>query len=123
MTTTEPEATPTAAVPTGTTPVDPGLSARGEPAVDALTFDDALAELQRTVAALEEGGLPLERTLELYERGAALHARCATLLDDAEMRIRRLVDGPSGGPVLTDDAGDDAERAGWQDATAEEAAR
>ncbi len=37
-------------------------------AVDELAFDAALAELERTVAELEAGGLPLERTLALYER-------------------------------------------------------
>jgi exodeoxyribonuclease VII small subunit len=78
---------------------DPGAAG-----VSSLTFDEALAELQVTVAALEEGGLPLERTLELYERGVLLHERCARLLGDAEMRVRRLVDGASGGPELTEEA-------------------
>ena len=56
-----------------------------------LTFDDALAELQRTIAELETGGLPLERTLALHERGAALLERCETLLRSAELRMRQLV--------------------------------
>jgi exodeoxyribonuclease VII small subunit len=89
--------------------VGAGGADTGSPAtpddVAALSFDEALAELQRTVAALEEGGLPLERTLELYERGAALHARCAMLLDEAEIRIRRLAEGPGGRPVLVDEPG------------------
>ncbi|MCU0506415.1 MAG: exodeoxyribonuclease VII small subunit [Chloroflexi bacterium] len=91
--------------------------------VETLAFDDALAELQRTVAALEEGGLPLERTLELYERGAALHARCATLLDEAEIRIRRLVDGPGGAPTVVDEASDAAGWEGPHEAATEEARR
>ncbi len=74
-------------------------------AVAALSFDEALAELQRTVAALEEGGLPLERTIDLYARGVALHERCSTLLGEAELRIRRLADGPGGRPVIVDDEG------------------
>ena len=61
------------------------------PAIDELSFDDALAELQRTIAELETGGLPLERTLELHERGAALLERCETLLRTAELRMRQLV--------------------------------
>ena len=56
-----------------------------------LTFDDALAELQRTIAELETGGLPLERTLALHERGAALLEHCETLLRSAELRMRQLV--------------------------------
>ena len=46
-----------------------------DPAIDALTFDEALAELQRTVAELETGGQPLEVAIALYERGVALQAR------------------------------------------------
>jgi exodeoxyribonuclease VII small subunit len=92
-------------------------------AIETLTFDEALSELQRTVAALEEGGLPLERTLELYERGAALHARCAILLDEAELRIRRLAEGPDGTPTLVDEPGEDAGRPAPQGPAAEEAAR
>lgn len=59
--------------------------------VAELTFDDALAELQRTIAELETGGLPLERTLALHERGAALLEHCETQLRSAELRMRQLV--------------------------------
>lgn len=61
------------------------------PRVEDLTFDEALAELQRTIAELEAGGQPLERTLALHERGAALLERCETLLRSAELRMRQLV--------------------------------
>ena len=64
--------------------------------IEELTFDAALAELERTVAELEAGGLPLERTVELYERGVALERRCEQLLADAELRVRRLVDAARG---------------------------
>ena len=70
---------------TVTDPVEPGA------AIAELTFDDALAELQRTIAELESGGQPLERTLALHERGAALLDRCETLLRGAELRMRQLV--------------------------------
>ena len=61
------------------------------PAVETVTFDEALAELQRTVAELETGGQPLETALALYERGVALQARCERLLGDAELRVQQLV--------------------------------
>jgi len=61
-----------------------------------LTFDEALAELQRTVAELEAGGGPLEAAIAGYERGVALHERCAVLLADAELRVRRLVERAGG---------------------------
>jgi exodeoxyribonuclease VII small subunit len=60
--------------------------------IEALNFDAALAELQETVRRLEEGGLPLEQAIALYERGVALHERCAQLLGDAELRVQRLVE-------------------------------
>ena len=63
---------------------------RERPVTD-LTFDEALAELQRTIAELETGGQPLERTLALHERGAALLEHCETLLKSAELRMRQLV--------------------------------
>jgi exodeoxyribonuclease VII small subunit len=97
-------------------------SGAGTPGADVatLSFDEALADLQRTVAALEEGGLPLEMTLDLYERGAALHARCAMLLDEAELRIRRLSAGPGGTPVLTDEPAGSDPAAGAADDQAED---
>ncbi len=66
------------------------------PPVADLTFDDALAELQRTIAELESGGQPLERTLALHERGAVLLEHCETLLRGAELRMRQLVAKPGG---------------------------
>ena len=75
---------------TGTT--DERATDQGTPTPsDELSFDDALAELQRTIAELETGNLPLERTLALHERGAALLERCETLLRSAELRMRQLV--------------------------------
>ena len=67
-----------------------------------LSFDDALTELQRTVAELEMGGQPLERTIALYERGVALHERCAMLLSDAELRVQQLVSRAGGALAAVD---------------------
>ena len=79
--------------------------------VDELAFDDALAELQRTVAELEAGGQPLERALALHERGAALIERCDRLLGDAQLRLEQLVTKAGGSlevrPVTPDAAIDD----------------
>jgi exodeoxyribonuclease VII small subunit len=72
----------------------PGPEAAVE--IASLSFDEALTELQRTVSELEQGGLPLERSLTLYERGVALHERCATLLGQAELRVQRLLERSSG---------------------------
>ncbi len=69
--------------------VEPAAGA--ETPIDELSFDDALAALQRTVAELEAGGQPLERSLALYERGVALHERCAKLLAEADLKVQQLV--------------------------------
>ena len=73
-----------------TGPTDTQADQFAPPTAD-LSFDDALAELQRTIAELESGNLPLERTLALHERGAALLEHCETLLRSAELRMRQLV--------------------------------
>ena len=79
--------------------------------VEALAFDDALAELQRVVAELEAGGLALERSIALYERGVALHERCAKLLGEAELRVRQLVARAGGALETVDVRPDEAQDA------------
>ncbi|MFI5254632.1 MAG: exodeoxyribonuclease VII small subunit [Candidatus Limnocylindrales bacterium] len=77
----------------------------------ALPFDAALAELQSVVGRLEGGGLPLEASIALYERGVALHEHCARLLGDAELRVQRLLEAAGGALRAVDlDPGDDAGR-------------
>jgi exodeoxyribonuclease VII small subunit len=76
----------------------------------AMPFDVALAEYQACVARLEAGGLPLEASIALYERGVALDAHCSRALADAVLRVQRLVEASGGaGPRLIDlDPGDSA---------------
>jgi len=74
--------------------------------IGQLGFDQALAELQKTVAELEAGGLALERSLALYERGVALHERCAKLLTEAELRLKQLVSQTGGTLAAVDLATD-----------------
>lgn len=76
--------------------------------IEALTFDEALAELQRTVADLEAGGQPLERSIALYERGVALHERCAGLLAEAELKVQQLVTRAGGALIAIDVRPEDA---------------
>ena len=76
-----------------------------------LTFDEALAELQRTVAELEAGGQQLERSIALYERGVALHERCATLLAEAELKVQQLVSRAGGALEAIDVRPEDAREA------------
>lgn len=53
-------------------------------------FEAALAELESIVKKLEEGDLPLEQSLALYERGVQLSRFCHARLEDAEHRIELL---------------------------------
>ena len=71
-------------------------------ALETLTFDAALAELEQTVAELEAGGIPLEQMIARYERGVALEQRCEQLLADAELRVRRLVEGARGARAVAE---------------------
>ncbi len=73
--------------------------------VEDLTFEQAFAELEEVVRALEAGNQPLEEALALYERGMQLAARCQKLLDAAELRIRQLVPNSEGGYDLTEFTG------------------
>ena len=53
-------------------------------------FEAAIAELETIVKKLEDGDLPLEKSLELYERGVQLSRFCHTRLEEAEKRIEIL---------------------------------
>ena len=53
-------------------------------------FESAIGELETIVKTLEEGDLPLEKSLELFERGVQLSRFCHTKLEAAERRIEIL---------------------------------
>ena len=57
------------------------------PDVKKLPFEQAIAELETIVKKLEEGDLPLEASLQLYERGVQLSRFCHARLEEAERRI------------------------------------
>jgi exodeoxyribonuclease VII small subunit len=57
----------------------------------SLNFEASLAELERIVKELEKGDLPLEQSLQLFESGMQLSARCRRQLEEAESRVEMLV--------------------------------
>lgn len=57
------------------------------------SYEDALGELERLVATLEAGQLPLDRLLESYQRGADLLTFCRARLDAVEQQVKVLEDG------------------------------
>jgi exodeoxyribonuclease VII small subunit len=58
-----------------------------------LSFEAAIAELERIVHTMETGELPLEESLQNYQRGIALLRQCRGTLEAAEQRIRVLENG------------------------------
>ena len=70
--------------------------------VAALPFEKALAELETIVAALERGDVPLEKSIELYERGNVLKGHCDRLLKAAEARVEKITTDASGKPTGTE---------------------
>ena len=69
-----------------------------EPAdIATLTFEQALAELEKIVGQLESGQAPLEASIAMYERGAALKTHCEARLEAARLRVEKIVVGSAGG--------------------------
>ena len=59
-------------------------------AVAEMSFEEAMAALEQVVTALEKGDVPLEASISLYEKGAALRAHCAAKLKDAEEKVELI---------------------------------
>lgn len=64
-----------------------------------LTYEEAYAQLEEILNALESGELPLEESLKLYEIGAQLAAFCTHKLDEAELRVRQWQPGDETTPL------------------------
>jgi exodeoxyribonuclease VII small subunit len=76
--------------------------------VAAMSFEDALAELEQIVRRLEDGKGKLDDAISSYERGAALKRHCEAKLREAQAKIEKIGLAPDGG-VKTSPAGTDRE--------------
>jgi exodeoxyribonuclease VII small subunit len=67
--------------------------------IAGMSFEEAMAELEKVVRDLESGNVELEKSIALYERGAALKAHCEAKLKAAEEKVAKitLVDGQPAG--------------------------
>jgi exodeoxyribonuclease VII small subunit len=72
--------------------VDPGVP----PDIAAMSFEEALAELEQIVRRLEGGQVKLDEAILSYERGAQLKRHCERKLNEAQQRVDRIVIGPDG---------------------------
>ena len=72
-----------------------------------MSFEQALKSLEEIVRRLESGDVPLEESIDLYERGEQLRKHCQARLDAAQARIEKIVAGPDGKAIATEpfDAG------------------
>ncbi len=66
------------------------------PDIAGLSFEEALAQLERIVSDLESGQTDLEKSIEMYERGARLKAHCQSKLEAARLRVEKIVVGQGG---------------------------
>jgi exodeoxyribonuclease VII small subunit len=66
-----------------------------------MTFEAAIEELETIVKRLEDGKVPLEESVTIYERGEALKKRCEELLRQAEARVEKITLDASGKPTGT----------------------
>lgn len=66
-------------------------SKKTEKPIEELTYEEALAELEEIVSALESERNQLEDSIKLFERGQALAARCGVLLEAAELKVKQVV--------------------------------
>jgi exodeoxyribonuclease VII small subunit len=82
--------------------VDPSVPPDGVPSdgvppdIAAMSFEDALAELEQIVRRLEGGQVKLDEAIISYERGAQLKRHCERKLNEAQQRVDRIVIGPEG---------------------------
>ena len=66
------------------------------------SFEQNMMRLEQIVRALERGDVSLEDSLKLFQEGTALVERCGKLLDDAELQVKKVLNGADGNPVLED---------------------
>jgi exodeoxyribonuclease VII small subunit len=78
-----------------------GMEDTGEKAIAAMTFEEALGELEGIVQRLERGQLDLEASIGAYERGTLLRQHCAEKLRQAQMRVDKLTFDADGRAKLT----------------------
>ncbi|HVV26432.1 MAG TPA: exodeoxyribonuclease VII small subunit [Rhizomicrobium sp.] len=78
-------------------------SAKQDKAVEELSFEGALKELEAIVSRLEQGEVDLEDSIALYERGQALKSHCENKLKSAEGRLEKIVLGAGGEIAATED--------------------
>jgi exodeoxyribonuclease VII small subunit len=66
--------------------------------ISEMSFEQAMAEFEQVVGQLDRGDVPLDQSIKLYERGAALKEHCEAKLKEAEEKVAAITLGPDGQP-------------------------
>lgn len=77
------------------------MSEKNNADIQSMPFERAIDELESIIKRLEEGKVPLEESVAIYERGEALKQRCEELLKAAEARVEKITLDASGKPKTT----------------------
>lgn len=64
------------------------------------TFEESMSRLEQIVRAMEQGNVPLEESLKLFQEGTELVRSCGKLLDEAQLQIQKVMTAADGSPVL-----------------------
>lgn len=67
-----------------------------------MSFEESMSRLEQIVRAMEQGDVPLEESLKLFQEGTALVKNCQKLLDDAQLQVKKIMTAPDGSPVEED---------------------
>ena len=66
------------------------------------TFETSMQRLEEIVRQLEQGNVPLEASLKLFQEGTELVRSCNKLLEEAELQVKKIMTAPDGSPVEED---------------------
>ena len=66
------------------------------------TFEENMQKLEQIVRMLEQGEVPLEESLKLFQEGTELVRTCGKLLDEAELQVKKVTADADGNPVEED---------------------
>ena len=66
------------------------------------SFEASMERLETIVRQLEQGNVPLEESLKLFQEGTELVRSCQKLLDDAQLQVKKIMTAPDGSPVEED---------------------
>ncbi len=67
-----------------------------------MTFEQSMQRLEQIVRTMERGDAPLEESLKLFQEGTELVRSCNTLLENAQLQVKKIMTAPDGTPVEED---------------------